>query len=108
MRVINGSLLGWAPLLAVGTVHCVQTLKDNDYNHGTGGKVIVELDETKGMSVVLLLNNTDGRCGRRWCKPGVEGAALNPDGSITYMYGARFLTEISTRGLPLSFTPFSA
>lgn len=83
----TGSFSGLNSIAEVGgrTFAICNMRRDNDYNHGTGGKVIVELDETKGMSVVLLLNNTDGRCGRRWCKPGVENAALNPDGSITYM-----------------------
>ena len=92
--VTNESMVDWSSsfsglnsIAEVGgrTLAICNMRRDDAYNHGAGGKVIVELDATKGMSAVLLLNNTDQRCGRRWCKPGVQGAALNPDGSITYM-----------------------
>ena len=83
----SGAFTGLNSIAEVGgrTFGICNMRRDPAYNHGAGGKVLVELDPTKGMSIVLLLNNTDGQCGQRWCKPGVVNPELKPDGSIVYM-----------------------
>jgi hypothetical protein len=53
----TGSFSGLNSIAEVGgrTFAICAMRRDNSYNHAAGGKVIVELDATKGMSVLLLL-----------------------------------------------------